>query len=107
METNENLSPTECISVVKDYFNKYLTNLQLTKDGDYTGWWWLWYIDEAGTKIFIDGDYGGHFYIKIFIEDTEYALWQFDKSVNAATKSTKKNIVFQLDILKRFLSEGR
>ena len=48
---------------------------------------------------------GGHFSIKIFIGDTEFNLWQFDRSVNHATKSTNENILYQLKVLSKFLNE--
>lgn len=106
MVENQCLTPIQSIAVVIDYFNLWFKNYKLTKSGNYTGYWWVEYSNEKDVKIYFDGDIGGHFYIKIFIDNTEYFLWQFDRSVNNATQSTNKNILYQLDILKRFLSEA-
>ena len=106
MVENQILNPLECISTVQSYFDLNFEKYKLLKKISYTGYWWIEYSNNEGVKICFDGDIGSHFSIKIFIENTEYPLWQFDRSVNNATKSTKKNILYQLEILKRFLNEA-
>lgn len=53
--------------------------------------------------VVIDGDIS--FDVEIIIDDTKYKLWQYDRIVINYMKTTKKNIIFQLNVLKRF-SEG-
>lgn len=103
MVEDQKLEPDECVSIVKNYFENILKGFELSDNGNYTGYWWVEYSSKGDVRIYFDGDIGGHFSVKIFIGNTEYSLWQFDKSVNTATKSTRKNILYQLDVLKRFL----
>lgn len=105
MVANKKLDTNECIAVVKDYFDKHFENFTLSKEGSYTGYWWVEYINQNDKLIvYFDGDIGGHFSVKITIEKTEYNLWQFDKVVNETSLSTKENIIYQLNVLKRFLT---
>lgn len=99
-------SPEESIILVKTYFTNNFKNFILKDDGHYTGYWWLEYINNEDIKICFDGDIGGHFYIKIFIAEKEYALWQYNRSVNQVSQSTKENIHYQLSVLKSFLQES-
>ena len=99
------LEPKNCIELVEDFFDKNLKDYILNKETTYTGYWWVEYINQSDIKICFDGDIGGHFSIKIFIGDTEFNLWQFDRSVNHATKSTNENILYQLKVLSKFLNE--
>lgn len=101
----ELLEPQDCVMVVVQFFRDNFKDYTLNKETTYTGYWWIEYINQFGIKICFDGDIGGHFFIKIFIENTEFKLWQFDRSINERTKSTKKNILYQLSILKSFLEE--
>lgn len=107
MESNmvESLEPKYCVKLVEDFFSKNIKGYTLNKETTYTGYWWLEYINQSDVKICFDGDIGGHFSIKIFIGDTEFNLWQFDRSVNYATKSTEENIFYQLNVLSKFLNE--
>ena len=106
MVNNQKLNPSECVSLVINYFQNNFLEFKLTKEGSYTGYWWVEYSNEdEKSLVYFDGDIGGGFSVKIFIDDTEYSLWQFDRSVNNATESNSKNIIYQLNVLKRFLSE--
>ena len=100
------LNPLDCILIVEKYFEEYFKEYVLLNKTNYTGYWRIEYSDGLDIKICFDGDIGGHFSVKIFIGDTENHLWQFDRSVNNATKSIRKNIIYQLDILNRFLKEN-
>jgi hypothetical protein len=103
---NKGLNPIESIDLVEKYFEGNFNEYILLKKTNYTGYWWVEYSNNLGIKICFDGDIGGHFSIKIFIGETEYSLWQFDRSVNNRTESTKENILYQLEIVKTFLSES-
>ena len=106
MVNDETLNPLDCILMVEKYFSKYFKDFVLLNKTNYTGYWWLEYSNCHDIKICFDGDIGEHFTIKIYIENTENYLWQFDHSVNKATQSTRENIDYQLDVLRRFLLEG-
>jgi hypothetical protein len=104
MVNNLNLNPQDCVSLVINYFRNNFPAFKLIKEGSYTGYWWVEYANEdEKVLVNIDGDIGGGFSVKIFIDNTEYNLWQFDKSVNNATESNSKNIIYQLNVLKNFL----
>lgn len=106
MVNDQKLNPTECVWLVMDYFKNNFPEFKLIKEGSYTGYWWVEYINEDEKSIvYFDGDIGGGFSVKIIIDNTEYNLWQFDKSVNNATDSNTENINYQLSILKKFLTE--
>jgi hypothetical protein len=110
MVNHPTLDPQDCVSLVVNYFKKNLPNYKLVKEGSYAGYWWVEYInsnDDEKSRIYFDGDIGGGFMVKIFIDNTEYSLWQFDKSVNNAVNSSEKNITYQLEVLKRFLDESQ
>ena len=106
MVENSVLNPLESISLVKEYFETNLSEFKLGKETTHMGYWWIEYFKDTFLKVCFDGDIGGHFSIKVIIEDKEYFLWQFDRSVNKATLSTKQNILFQLKVLKRFLADS-
>jgi hypothetical protein len=96
------LDPKDCINIIEHYFNVNFKDFKLMKSTSYAGYWWLEYANKEGSSIYFDGDTGGHFYIKINIDKTEYNLWQYDRSVNQYSKSTKGNILYQLNVLKEF-----
>jgi hypothetical protein len=99
------LYPDKCIDIVLNFFSRELSNFTLSKKGYYTGYWWVEYKNEKeDIVIYFDGDIGHHFSVEITIAHTKYSLWQFNMSVNQATLSTENNILYQLDILKQFLS---
>lgn len=104
MVENHKLNPEDCINIVQSYFEKNFSKFTLIKKGIYLGYWWLEYdLKQDNIIIYFDGDIGGHFSIKIYINNEEYSLWQFDKSVNKKTFSSNENIIYQLEILKAFL----
>lgn len=99
------LEPADCVILVENYFQNNLSSYSLKKHGTHAGYWWVEYIgNDNNIRVYFDGDIGGGFYVKIFIGDTEYHLWQYDKRVNNAVYSTESNILFQLGILGNFLS---
>ncbi|MDR3236773.1 MAG: hypothetical protein LBT48_08655 [Prevotellaceae bacterium] len=98
------LYPKDCVNLTIQFFSKEFLEFELIKSGYYTGYWWIEYINEKeDIIIYFDGDIGGHFYVDITISNTKYSLWQFDRSVNQATYSCKKNILYQLNVLKLFI----
>ncbi|MDR3048134.1 MAG: hypothetical protein LBU51_11120 [Bacteroidales bacterium] len=98
--------PSDCIDIVTRFFSQNFHNFKLNRNGYYTGYWWIEYKnDHNDIVVYFDGDIGGHFCVYIYIYGTKYSLWQYDKSVNTATLSTEQNIIYQLNVLKRFLNE--
>ncbi|EGV42431.1 hypothetical protein BZARG_3112 [Bizionia argentinensis JUB59] len=103
MVVNQSLNPEDNIDLVERYFEENFKEYVLIKKTNYTGYWWVEYVNGIDVKICFDGDTGGHFSVKIFIDNTEYFLWQFDRSVNSRTQSTSENILYQLKVLKIFI----
>jgi hypothetical protein len=104
MVENQILYPQESLFLVENYFTENFICYQLIKDSVYMGYWWVEYLRDV-VRICFDGDIGGYFYVKIFIEDTEYSLWQYDRSIIEKMKTSNDNILYQLNVLKRFLNE--
>ena len=86
--------------IVKKFFKENIPSFSLIKDSLYGPYWNVEFVCNE-TKIKIGGDIG--FSIEIFINETNYPLWQYDRSVNNKTNTSKDNILYQLNILKRFL----
>ena len=106
MVKNQSLNPLDSIDLIEQYFEESFKEYVLLKKTNYTGYWWMEYFNGVDIRICFDGDICGHFSVKIFIDDTEYSLWQFDRSVNNRTQSTSENILYQLNVLKNFLSDN-
>ncbi|MDR3048131.1 MAG: hypothetical protein LBU51_11105 [Bacteroidales bacterium] len=99
MEIN---SAQECYDIVKSFFDEKLSAYLLNNEWIHSPYWHIEYVKD-NIKIVIDGDRG--FYIYIYIYDTKYSLWQYDRSVNEKAFSIKNNLLYQLNVLKRFLCE--
>lgn len=107
MVDRERLDPSNSISFVKEYFTKNFPKYKLSKEGIHMGYWWIEYYDDTNNlKVYFDGDIGGHFYIKIYLKEDEYFLWQYDKKVNEMTKTTGQNLLNQLKVLNQFLTNN-
>lgn len=101
---NETLYPEGSIEFVNEFFKNNLTNYMLVKTNFHAGYWWIEYkCKNDDLTIVFDGDIGGHFTIYIYIAESKYSLWQYDRSVSNASKSNKKDILYQLKILKQFI----
>ncbi len=86
--------------IIKDFFKKNLSNFSLVEEYSYSRYWGVIYIYK-NLKIKIDEEKG--IMIDIFIDDTQYSLWQYDRRVINKSKLTEENVLFQLNILKNFL----
>ena len=96
------LNSHESSNFVENFFLQHLESYKLRKKGIYTGYWWIEYEKES-IIISFDGDIGYSF--SIYVSDTKYSLWQYDRSVNNCVISTEENILYQLQVLKKFLDE--
>ncbi len=103
--SNIGILPVDAISIIKQYFNEKLPSFSIKEEHFYTGYWVVKFINQE-MGVFFDGDIGGVFSIYVIIGEKEYPLWQYDRSVNNAMKTNRKNILYQLEVLKRFLSEN-
>lgn len=90
------------IGVVKKYFQKELPQFILKKELSHGPFWNVEFCRD-NLAIEIGGDIGFHIYMYIY--NSKYDLWQYDRSVNEKMKTTEENILYQLEILKRFLNE--
>lgn len=108
MVSRENLplQSTDSILLIESFFKKNFPQFDLKDKGHYTAYWWLEYSKEP-VKIYFNGDERSGFSIDISIDGTKYSLWQYDKGVNKAGDATEKNILYQLEVLKRFLDESQ
>ena len=103
MESNMVInSAQECNKTVKFFFEENLPDFSLNKEWIKAPYWYI-EMNKNNIKIQIEGDMGFHIYIYIY--NTKYALWQYDRSVNDRIVSIKENILYQLKILKQFLNE--
>jgi len=91
------------IILIKTFFEKKLPHFLLLSENSYSMFWEI-NFGNNDLKIKVSGDIGG-FSISIFIENGEYSLWQYDRSVVNAMKTNDKNIMYQLEILKKFITE--
>lgn len=89
-------------SQIKQFVNINLEGFQLIESRSHGPFFYSEFENEE-LKIIVQGDIGG-FEVLTFIEGDKYSLWQYDKGVNKATKTTKENIEYQLNVLKSFLS---
>jgi hypothetical protein len=90
------------IDIVSDFFQENIDQFKLI-DKKMHGPYWSMYYMRNDIKIHIGGDIG--FHISLYIDDTKYLLWQYDRSVNDKLETSKENILYQLNVLKRFLNE--
>lgn len=90
------------IQLVKRYFKDNLPNYSVVSESSH-GPNWAIIFTKDNIEIEVSGDIG--FFIKVIIDKTKYDLWQYDRSVNNAMKTNDENIIYQLNVLKRFLSE--
>jgi len=90
--------------IIKDFFKENLCNFSLVNENSYFRYWSVTYVYKE-IRIKIDEEIG--MMINIFIEDTQYSLWQYDRSVTYKSGKTEEEILYQLNVLKRFLDDGK
>jgi hypothetical protein len=103
MESNmvNNWANHNC-SIVEDFFKRNFPQIRVLKKYAQSPYWYIIFEYEY-IKVEIDGDIG--FSIDIFIEDSKYPLWQYDRSIVNNMKTTDENILYQLHVIKRFLND--
>ena len=88
------------VKTVKDFFYKNLPEYILEHTNTYGPYWNIMF-SKKDIRIEIRGDIG--FNVKIWIAEDPYDLWQYDRRVVDKTETSNENILYQLNVLKRFL----
>lgn len=101
VDFKEYLSNDSLRNIIVQYFNENLPSYILHNSYDNGRYFGMTFCNED-INIDISKEIG--FWINIVIESKEYGLWQYDRRVNNFSEPTKKNVLFQLNILKEFLS---
>jgi len=91
-----------CNNFIKSFFEEKLPQFSVFQEWEHAPYWHIEFVYD-NVKIIIDGDIG--FSVNVFIEDKDFPLWQYDRSVNEKLTTSKENILYQLNVLKRFFSE--
>jgi len=99
MESNMVNSEKNYIKIIKEYFLKNIQEFKLVKE-NFHGPFWHTKFSNGEIVIIIEGDIG--FDARIVIGETEYPLWQFDRSVGSKTETNIENINFVLEVIKSF-----
>lgn len=99
------LLPKDCIELVLRYFKENFLEFKKIKSDYYTGYWYAEFSNNNDIIAIFNGDIGGNFYVELIIHEKEYSLWEYDKSVNEKSFSCEENILYQLNVLKRFLKD--
>jgi hypothetical protein len=92
----------EAIELIKDYFHSHMPEFQFVNSYTESPYWGITYSSKS-IKISILGDAG--FSVTVTIEEKDFPLWQYDRTVNSAMKTNKTNILYQLKVLNRFYTE--
>ena len=92
----------EAIDIIKSFFNSNLPLFALINSYADSPYWGIKYSYKE-IRISMEGDTG--YSTTIIINGEEYPLWQYDRNVIKANKTNKKNILYALNVIKKFLSE--
>ncbi len=63
----------------------------------------FWHVEFAISSIIIEIDGDISFDIVLYIDNSKYYLWQYDRKVLDYRNTTLQNIVIQLEILREFI----
>ena len=101
---NEGFYDWECyITLIENFFNNELPEysfLYKQHAMPYGPYFKMGYQNEE-TKIELGAELG--FYIDISIDNKKYNLCQYDRTVLEHNRVTENDILYQLNVLKRFL----
>lgn len=89
--------------LIKHFFQKELPTFSVLSENAYSMFWEIT-LSNQEIEVKVSGDAGG-FSISIFIEKTEFPLWQYDRKVNDIAKTKDENILSQLSILRKLIKE--
>jgi hypothetical protein len=89
--------------IVKKFFKEELPNYTIISETSHGPFWGV-QLKDTEIEIRISGDIG--FGIEVIIGGSKFDLWQYDRKVNNAMNTSDQNILYQLEVLKRFLKES-
>ena len=89
--------------IIKNYFKNRFPQFVVIFETSYSMYWGV-KLKYRVTEIDVSGDIGG-FSVNVIIDNSKFPLWQYDRSVNDAMETSEVNIFYQLDVLRRFLTE--
>lgn len=92
-------------NIVINFVKEELPQFALKNETDYGPYWGASFVNNNGIEFRVRGESNG-LDIVIIIDEEEIPLWKYDRKVLNAPDSTKENILYQLEIIKRFLSES-
>jgi hypothetical protein len=95
-------SPASFNSLIIIFFKENLPQFTLNKETLHGPYWGVSFIEQNGTEVKVRGENDG-FDIIVNIQNEEFLLWKFDKSVISAAEASDKNILYQLSVLVSFL----
>ncbi len=91
------------ILLIRGFFQKELPSFSVIAESGYSMFWEI-ILSNNELEVKASGDAGG-FSISVFIEKTEFPLWQYDRKVNDIVKTKDENILSQLIILQKLIKE--
>ena len=89
--------------LIKDFFQKEFPTFSVLSESAYSMFWEI-FLSNNEIEVKVSGDAGG-FSISVFIEKTEFPLWQYNRKVNDFAKTKDENILSQLIILGKLIKE--
>jgi hypothetical protein len=101
MESNM-VKDNKYISYIKSFFRINFPDYRVAKEATHGPFWHIEFTKDE-TRVTISGDIGFRIVIKLF--DTEYPLWQYDRSIHDKSRTNIENINYQLLVLQSFLED--
>ena len=103
-ENNYFIDSNEAIDLIEFFFKSELPNFKLKEKFDHGIYFGITYVNNE-VEIRLGGG-RGHFEHSFKIDGKDFPLRQFDKRMDKIITASKKNILFTLNVLKRFLKES-
>ena len=92
-------------TLIINFVKENLTQFSLKSVTNYGPYWGVSFIDNSSYIEFRVRGENEEFDIVIIINNEEFPLWKYDRSVNNSTYVIEKNMYYQLSVLKSFFSE--
>lgn len=89
--------------LIIEFFKEDLPAFKVISQYSNGPYWNISFSDHDLITIELGGDIG--FSVEVIIDKIKYSLWQYDRSVISKMKTTKENILYQLNVLKMLLND--
>jgi len=99
----ESIMVSTNIQLIKEFVKTELPSFSVLSENAYSMYWEI-ILTNNQIEVKVSGDAGG-FSISVFIQNTQYPLWQYDRKVNDMAITKDENILSQLKVLKRLIKE--